>query len=176
MQTEFNPISFACHLTRAYEISKCGNHTIRLINSPNSNDQSLTASDVAIIKSYFGIIENDNADIIIELTKPAPAEMLSAFSKNRRCETIEDINKRIDDFFLTQFREFDRTIKGSCESLLKTGIEKLDLDFSEITKILNVAETISKLGGSNEYRAEYIAEALHYQSSPTEYRRKQQIL
>jgi len=167
---QFNPIAFAENLSRVYEISRCGDHTIKVINPENSDGHYLTTKDLDLICGYFGIESHDDADMYIEVPKPEAAQMLMALANSGRYETIEDVNARIKAYSKHPFPEFDRTL-GKAENLLKQAISKLDLDFNEIMKVLNVAETIAQMSGANKYSVEHIAEALQYQSVETHVRR-----
>jgi len=166
----YNIIAFTHSVARAYEIAKCGNHTVKLVAAEANADGSVIAPrDLELIRGFYGFDqESTNPDIIIEVTCSDANSYLSAF--HSRCETIEDVNKRIDEFFLKDQSEFDSTLKGSAESLLKTAISKLELSFTEIVKILSVAETIARVCGFHEYKTEHIAEAIQYMSLPKEFR------
>lgn len=174
MKTTFNPIAFAENLSRAYEIAKCGGHTLRIFTDKNKDNECLTEADLVVIHEYFSIESAPYADILIEVPRPDAKRMLSAFTSNKH-ETKSDVDARIQDFQLADFPEFDRTL-GKAETLLHTAIEKLSLDLSEISKVLAVAETIAKMDRSNKYRVEHIAEAIQYQSLPPEFRRTKKIL
>ena len=160
---DYNVIAFCSNLSRVYEISKCGNHPIKVVTTSNADDLILSDRDLKLICDFFGIENSEDFDMIIELCRPNAEIILSAFN-NKRLETKQQIDARIDDYVLSDKPEFNCNIKGSIESILKTAINRLHLDFTAVNKILKVAKTISQMGGYSEYKIECVAEAIQYLS------------
>lgn len=159
----YNPIAFAGNLSRAYEISKCGNHPIKVITTPNADDLTLSARDLKLLTDFFDIQCSDDYDMIIEVCRPDGNSMLQALAIGRY-ETKADIENRISVFQKSAFSEFNDSITGASQSLLKTAIDRLGLEFTAILKILNVAKTIAQMSACNSYKPEHIAEAIQYMS------------
>jgi magnesium chelatase family protein len=55
-------------------------------------------------------------------------------------------------------------LDASCQKLLNTAMEKLNLSARAYDRILKVSRTISDLEGSKEILAEHLAEAIQYRS------------
>ena len=159
--TQYNLIALCGNLSRVYEISKLGNHTVKLVAGKNVTG-TISTDDVSLLNSFYGFENVENADMIIEVCFGL-ADILNTLNKNTRFETIEAVNARIAKADLQEI-QVDETIKGSAELLLKNAIVTLQFSFCEVIAVVGVAATIAKLVGSNEIKPEHIAEAIQYKS------------
>ena len=172
MKMSFNPIVFASNLARAYEIARCGGHSIQVVLGENQDEQSLTKRDLEYILEYFNLQQTGDADMFVELTKPDARSILLSLSASSRHETIADINQRIDAFLLQGEGEpFSNVLSKNCQQLMETAITRLDFDLSDTEKALHVAQTIARMSGASALAAEHVAEAIQYRSLPVDQRR-----
>lgn len=135
-----------------------------------------------LVKKYLNKVSGpllDRIDIHIEVT-PVP---ISEFSVVHEAEKSEFIRERVIKARLIQEERF-KDIEGmhcnaqmsakilkqhcvlndACTTLLKTAMEKLSLSARAYDRILKVSRTIADLEGSQDVRAEHLAEAIHYRS------------
>lgn len=135
------------------------------------------------VKKYLNKISGpllDRIDLHIEVT-PISYEELS--ETKRPSESSSDILKRVEKARMIQKKRFEdiahthcnAQIKGnrirticsidkSCQTLLKTAMEKLQLSARAYDRILKVSRTIADLAGSEEIKVEHLAEAIQYRS------------
>ncbi len=140
------------------------------------------SSSPAEMQRYLSKISGpllDRIDIHIEVT-PVPFDKLTEIQKG---ESSVDIRKRVTNARELQslrFAEFNaihynaqmgtKQIREYCaldESsllLLKTAMERLNLSARAYDRILKVARTIADLAGSENIKAEHLAEAIQYRS------------
>lgn len=135
------------------------------------------------VKKYLNKISGpllDRIDLHVEVT-PISYEELSETKRPtehsadilKRVETARDIqNKRFADNPHThcnaqiqgnQIRNVCK-IDKSCQNLLKTAMEKLQLSARAYDRILKVSRTIADLAGSEVIKVEHLAEAIQYRS------------
>lgn len=162
----YNLIAFTSNVARVYEIAQCGKHAVKFLTPANSQDTHVNPEDLKLIKQFYKIVESENPDIILEVVRPDASEMLRALNAGTRFETKKDIDTRIKLFraSVKTLPAFDPVLKGACESLLKTAIDRIPLSFTEVLKVLNVAKTIAQMSGANVYKPEHVAEAIQYLS------------
>jgi hypothetical protein len=139
-------------ITRAYEIALLGNFTIQVVFD---NDYIQGFSDYETIKSFFtGVDFVKKGDLIVQLYKPDYKKQTEA------ADTIDNINKRVEiarkNKKPTEFKD------ASCEGLLKTSLEKLDLSLNRYTNAIEVSKVIAQLNGSKTINVEHISEAIIY--------------
>ena len=149
-----NIIGLFVALSRAIEIAKLGNHTVSVCFD---DDYKEGFDDYESIKNFYsGWFDSfvENGDIKIELFKPQDYE------QNRQCETIIDIQKRIDKALLHKKPEIK--LCNASQQLLKTAIGRIGLSLSQVEKIKEVAQTIAQLDLSDKIMAWHIAEAIQY--------------
>lgn len=158
-----NLVALSINVSRAYEISKSGNHTISIIGAADSPDGERTNKEnVATLRYFYDAQWDDVADIVVEVAAISSSEILSSYTA--RYETIQDIESRVE---LVKSSELSPKIelKGSVLNLLKVAIDRLNLSIRQVNSIVAVSITIAKMAQSDTVKAEHIAEAIQYQSS-----------
>ncbi len=135
------------------------------------------------VKKYLNKISGpllDRIDLHVEVT-PISYEELS--ETKRPTEHSADILKRVEtarDIQKNRFADNPHThcnaqiqgnqirnvckIDKSCQNLLKTAMEKLQLSARAYDRILKVSRTIADLAGSEVIKVEHLAEAIQYRS------------
>lgn len=135
------------------------------------------------VKKYLNKISGpllDRIDLHVEVT-PISYEELS--ETKRPTEKSTDILKRVEtarDIQKKRFTDDPQThcnaqiqgnrirsvckIDKSCQNLLKTAMEKLQLSARAYDRILKVSRTIADLAGSEAIKVEHLAEAIQYRS------------
>ena len=135
------------------------------------------------VKKYLNKISGpllDRIDLHVEVT-PISYEELS--ETKRPTEHSADILKRVEtarDIQKKRFADNPHThcnaqiqgnqirkvckIDKSCQNLLKTAMEKLQLSARAYDRILKVSRTIADLAGSEVIKVEHLAEAIQYRS------------
>ncbi len=160
-----NFVALAVNISRAYEIAAAGGHTMSIIagetDTPEQSRQM--ESNCKDFREYYAAKDDFNSDIVVEMHNIGPNDILLALH-NKRHETFSDISKRIDEYKKAPLT-VELNLRGAVESLLKSAIDKLSLSVSQVTSIISVSKTIAGLSGSNEVKAEHIAEAIQYQSA-----------
>lgn len=160
-----NFVALAANIARAYEIAAAGGHTISIIpgqtDTPEQSRQM--SSNCKDFCEYYSAVNNFDSDIVVEMHNIGPNDILSALH-NKRYETFSDVSKRIDEYKKAPIT-VELNLRGAVESLLKSAIANLSLSVRQVTSIIAVSKTIAGLAGSNEVKAEHIAEAIQYQSS-----------
>lgn len=160
-----NFVALAANIARAYEIAAAGEHTLSIIpgqtDTPEQSRQM--ASNCRDFREYYNANEGFDSDIVVEIHNIGANDILSALL-NKRYETFSDILKRIDEYKKAPITA-ELNLRGAVESLLKSAIDKLSLSVRQVTSIIAVSKTIAGLAGSNEVKAEHIAEAIQYQSA-----------
>lgn len=160
MNHNLNLVGLAVNIARAYEIAKFGGHDLVFIPSTTGN---VTSKDVSLFCKFYGetmFYRMENPDMTVEIAY-SPADILNVLSQNSRAETLEQINKRITE---TRKIQVDSTLNKSCQSLLKSAIEKLDLGITDTIQIIKVAQTIANLDQCEGIKIEHLAEAIQYKS------------
>lgn len=136
-----------------------------------------------IVKKYLNKISGpllDRIDLHVEVT-PVSYDELS--TNEYTSEPSEVIRKRVNVARKIQEKRFEnfpgvysnaqmpsRMVREVCEldtagqTMLKTAMEKLQLSARAYDRILKVARTCADLGGSEEIKLEYLAEAIQYRS------------
>jgi len=142
------------NLSRAYEIALLGDFKIQVVFHP-SYVQGF--DDYEDIKNFYKDIQFvEEGDLIVEIHQPDYSKDLSKF------ETLTDIHTRVQS---AKKNTLPSDFKNdSCNSLLKTAIDKLKFSLSKKEKVIEVAKVISQLHGSNFIEIQYLAEAIHYHS------------
>ena len=158
------------NLSRAYEIALLGGFKIRLIKSNNIDDHIPKDIDLDLIKSFFAGVEFtdkesdlDSVILHIEVTMPSFDMVLTT----RKCETVEDVFRRVNDAQANELPIFKLNDSGKTlfKTLFKTAYERLKLTLNELDSIATTSQVIARLHGSKEIKLEYLAEAIKYQSS-----------
>ena len=132
------------------------------------------------IQNYIGKVSGpllDRIDIHIEL----PSIEYKELSETKDAESSEIVKARIEKAQAIQKERFTGSnlyngqmnakqikkycvLKNAANELLKKAMNELGLSARAYNKILKVARTIADLAGSEEIRAEHIAEAVQYRS------------
>lgn len=146
-----NLIALAVNISRAYEIAKVGNHTVKIVANELACKQ-----DIDLLNEFYGFKEVHNPDLVMELAY-GTQDVLNCFKTNG-CETLQDINKRLPGTLI----EVSDTLDTPSFTLLKTAIQRLQLGVNDVVIIHKVAKTIASLAESNKIKAEHIAEAIQY--------------
>jgi len=148
------------NLFRAYEICMCGDHKLKLISTADE-DTSVDARQMSLLNEHFAeviTLEYSDADILQEIVKPQLEQLL-----NSRCETIEDVDKRIAAY-KERCPDIEINISEASQRLLKTAYERLALQPYEVQIIINLAATIGKMDDSKFVDLIHIAEAIQFRS------------
>lgn len=148
-----NLIALAVNISRAYEIAKAGNHTVKIVAS-----EKCCIQDIHLLNEFYGFEAHSNPDIIIELAN-SNHDILNCFKANG-CETLADIHKRIKSLNTP----VSDTIDTASFNLLKVAIDRLELGVNDVIIIHKLAKTIAKLSDSQKIKVEHIAEAIQYRS------------
>jgi len=136
-----------------------------------------------IVKKYLNKISGpllDRIDLHVEVT-PVSYDELS--TNEYKSETSSEIRVRVNAARKIQEKRFkdypeiynnaqmpSRMVREICQLdsagsiLLKTAMKKLQLSARAYDRILKVARTCADLGGSNDIKMEYLAEAIQYRS------------
>ena len=136
-----------------------------------------------IVKKYLNKISGpllDRIDLHVEVT-PVSYDELS--TSDYKSESSGDIRLRVNKARQRQEERFKKyhnihsnaqmpsrmvrsvcELDDSCKALLKTAMNKLQLSARAYDRILKVARTCADLGGSEEIKVEYLAEAIQYRS------------
>jgi magnesium chelatase family protein len=136
----------------------------------------------ATVQRYLSKISGpllDRIDLHVEVVPVSFDEMTA----NRRVESSDVIRERVVQARAVQTRRFtphrniycnammpSNLVKKICavdhagNVLLKTAMERLGLSARAYDRILKVSRTIADLAGSDQIRAEHLAEAIQYRS------------
>jgi magnesium chelatase family protein len=135
-----------------------------------------------VVQKYLNKISGpllDRIDLHVEVTPVSFDEMTG----ERKSETSSDIRRRVEEAREIQSARFkdrenvhsnammpSKLVKEVCQinaagrTLLKTAMDRLGLSARAYDRILKVSRTIADLAGSEEIRAEHLAEAIQYRS------------
>lgn len=135
-----------------------------------------------IVQKYLNKISGpllDRIDLHVEVTPVAFREL----SSQQKEESSETIRQRVITARSIQAERFkdeegiysnaqmnSRLLKeichinNSCQQLLKTAMERLNLSARAYDRIIKVSRTIADLSGSKEIETEHLAEAIQYRS------------
>jgi magnesium chelatase family protein len=135
-----------------------------------------------VVQRYLSKISGpllDRIDLHVEVVPVGFDEMTA----NRKVETSEQIRERVVKARGIQSRRFQdhesvycnammpsNMVKQVCgvddagKALLKTAMERLGLSARAYDRILKVSRTVADLAGSEQIRAEHLAEAIQYRS------------
>jgi magnesium chelatase family protein len=121
----------------------------------------------------------DRIDLHVEVTPVAFSELSSA----RTSEHSDSVRDRVIKAREIQAKRFEgqqgiyanaqmssKTLKEICvintvgQNLLKTAMDRLNLSARAYDRILKVSRTIADLAGSDDIKAEHLAEAIQYRS------------
>ncbi len=155
------------NLFRAYEICMCGDHKLKLISTADE-DTAVDAKQMSLLNKHFGevvTLEYADADILQEIVKPQLKQLL-----NSKCETIEDVDKRIAAF-KERCPDIEINLSEASISLLNTAYERFALQPYEVQIIINIAATIGKMDDSKFVDVVHIAEAIQYRSLDKEFKK-----
>jgi hypothetical protein len=157
-----NLVSLSINVSRAYEISRAGNHSMSIVFDATEDTAKSLEDNCILLREFYAVSADKKADIVIELNNIESQDILSSYQA--RCETIEDINQRIEDCKKSNIAPI-LELKGGILSILKSAIDKLSLSIRQVNSIISVSYTIAKLSKSKDVKIEHIAEAIQYQSS-----------
>lgn len=147
----------------------------------NHPDRECTCPPGAVQK-YLNKISGpllDRIDLHVEVT-PVPFSELSSLRKEQNSEYIRDRVIAAREQQANRYQKHpgvycnaqmsSKMLKEICvidnvgQMLLKTAMEKLNLSARAYDRILKVSRTIADLEGSENIKAEYLAEAIQYRS------------
>lgn len=143
---QYNLIAFTCGISRAYEIAKCGNHTVRLIPVENKDGEKLDDTDLALLKSFYEIADCEEPSMVIEVCKPDARTILNVFT-DKRTETKEQVDARIKEFITKEAVAFNDNLSSTYQAFLTTATDRLNLRIKDLLKIFEVAKTIAQMEG-----------------------------
>jgi len=154
--TKINLIGPTVNISRVYEIAKTGNHTVKLIPAEGTSKY-----DIELLNEFYGFnTVNGFNDIYCEVF--IDSSDIEALFNGRKYETLEDIQKRVDNSNNNPMPS--RDLSPTCQSLLKAAIIKLNLSIIDTLAIIELSLTIAKMEGSKEIQPQHIAEAIQYQA------------
>jgi Holliday junction resolvasome RuvABC ATP-dependent DNA helicase subunit len=99
--------------------------------------------------------------MFIEISKNSAQQLLEVKIKKRKLESFEDILKRVETA-KTILKHIDTSLNVTSEALLKTGIERLYFDSTNVDFVIEVAKSICALDGKLKLEVHHIAEAIQY--------------
>jgi hypothetical protein len=154
-----NIIGLHPNITRVYEISKVGNHSIGFAYYSNPDDlgNNLDPKDIDKIIEFYSITPDAHPQLIVEVCKPRSEDIIHAMSGY--FETLEAIHERVEK--AKQFAKPSQ-LNESAKILLETAINRLNLGSVECENAIKVSATIAQMAFCNEIKAEHIAEAIQY--------------
>lgn len=160
---KINVIGLHCNVGRIYEIHKVGGHSVSFCYYSDSEDKerSVNPKDIKMIAEFFGIEPVKDGDIQCEIVRPSFDYVLASI--NRKYETMEDINTRIETALKFPLPELS-TIEDGSYTLLKTAYDRLNLAVYEVELIQCMAQTIARMDYSDRIKVEHIAEAIQYRA------------
>lgn len=154
---KINLIGLTANVSRVYEIAKTGNHTVKLIPAEGTSKY-----DIDLLNEYYGFSDiSGHSDIYCEVF--IDSSDIEALFNGRKYETLEDIQKRVDNSNNNPMPS--RDLSPSCKSLLKAAISKLNLSIRDTLAIIELSLTIAKMEGSKDIQPQHIAEAIQYQAT-----------
>jgi hypothetical protein len=154
---EYNLVGIACGVSRAYEIAKAGNFSVKIVAG-----RDVSQNDVDLFNKFYAFDASDNPDIIVELAFSSQ-DIFTYLITSRKCESIEDINNRVAKHDFSDLK-VDWSLNSTCLALLKTAVNRLQLGIHDVLKIIDIATAIAKLAESTTIKPEHIAEAIQYRS------------
>lgn len=170
------------HTKRAIEVAIAGNHSIAFHGNPANGKEQLqtiignsfflspckcgnfgdmykeclcTPTQIKKHRQLVKYRKGMASDIVIEVIAPHVHD----YSDNI-CEPFKAVLERIKNMATHTINDNEHT----ANELLKVAISKLGLNMNEVSSIKAVAYTIAKLEGSDNIKAEHIAEAIQYKS------------
>lgn len=157
-----NVILLAVNISRAYEITAAGGHTLSIMCDKSLSDSPDTLeSNCRFLRNYYKAMDTLDADIVVEMHEIPVSDILHSFTGNG--ETMGDIFERVGEA-KRDTRDVELSLTGGVGALLKSAIEKLSLSVRQVNSVLAVSKTIAKLSNSIKVLPEHIAEAIMYQS------------
>lgn len=148
--TEIHPCLYGNeHLLRAIQICIAGDLNIGILYSDPVRMAQMVLVD-GEIRNILGKkpVSIYDADVIVSYNMPTDFAPRNNFSATR----------------LFVPGDFDTNYSESCQLLIKTAIDRLNLDTVRLIQIKNVAITAAMLMGRKSIAIEDLAEAIHYQN------------
>lgn len=156
-------IGLHVNISRIYEVSKVGEHSIAFCYFSDKDDPERTVNpkDIKMIADYYSIQPIQDGDILCEVVRPDFDSIKQ--SMTRKFETLDEINARVK-----QAKDFPlpliNTMNDVCYSLLGTAYDRLNLAVYHIPMIQKIAQSIARLAMSEQIRVEHIVEAIQYRA------------
>jgi hypothetical protein len=151
------------NLFRCVEIAKVGGFSVSVYFDEN---YETGFDDYNSIKNYCknSLLEFTNfvshGDLHIQISKPDKYYSDSYNKKSKHDDSLEDVCLRIQK--AKEFPKPEMILNDTCELLLRTCTNKLNLSFSQIQKIKDVAQVIAQLSFSEKIEVHHIAESIQY--------------
>ena len=156
MKKEINIISCWVNLSRAYEIAKLGGLKIKIVFE---KDYKNGFDDYQLIKAFYGPeIFSSTGEMVVEITPP----QLSDMYPKRATETRKDLRIRIEQGRM-KLKSY-KFASESCETLLRTAVNRLNLSLSDIEIVKEIAAVIAQLDKGGDIHTDHLAEAIQYRS------------
>ena len=150
-----NMIGLFINLSRAYEIALLGNFSIQVVFS---KEYTTGFEDYQKIKEFFNKVQfSPKGDLTVEIIRPDIRD-------NVRYESIEDIHQRVEAAKDNQ-KPTEFVSQQTCDALLKTAFERLELSIESHERIKKIASVIAQLEGKSKIETHHLAEAIQYQVS-----------
>ena len=139
-------------LSRAYEIALLGGFSIRVMID---EDYPEGFDDYQKIKDFFkGVEFSADGDMIIQIVKP------KTYDSKIIGETMADVLGRVE--VAKGNKTPNRFESTTCDVLLNTATDRLNLSYNDRDMIIEFAKTIAQLEGSENIKAVHIAEGIQY--------------
>lgn len=160
------------NIIRAMEIALLGQHNICVVFQDDISPMQREIVKAEVSK-YIPLVNITKADMILEYRLPDSYALT-----NGRIKTLEDSLDRLKAIepFSERIEVDPASLDSTCTTLLRTAIDRLNLEPHRIQKILNVAKTISLLDKSENIKTADLAEAIHYQHVDKEFFEKEYLL
>ena len=139
-------------LSRAYEIALLGGFSIRVMIG---EDYVEGFDDYLKIKEFFkGVEFSADGDMTVEIVKP------KTYDSKIIGETMADVLDKIE--VAKGNKTPNRFESTTCDVLLNTATDRLNLSYNDRDMIIEFAKTIAQLEGSENIKAVHIAEGIQY--------------
>lgn len=155
-----NLVGLYANISRIYEISKVGNHsvTFAFYSDPEDKERNVNTNDIKIVSEFFGFNPVKDGEIIADFVRAQWSDILSCMT--RKYETLKDIEERIKK--AKKFERPDFCTNDAGFSLMGTAYERLNFSLHDVEIIKNISCTIAQMAFSENIKIEHIAEAIHY--------------
>lgn len=159
-------------VSRAYQIAKLGNFTIKLVADSDYKEFNDDWQEIVLFYKdvYFtnlnsnspfqlvsAVNKDKNPDLIIEIQKP-----YNYIIHAKSTETLEKLNLEVD-------KARNNTLpigynNTACQTLLTTASNRLNFSYKDCQQVFKIAQVIAQLEGTKMIQVEHVAEAVQYRA------------